>query len=285
MKASTGNKPLVLFLPVLAFAAALAHAATLLPCAGTDFVAQETQQTNCIVANPGGTVVTTASWTNDPTYVNTPVSASVYQYQTTLIALLNGGTSVFQETLFAPFSDSSVQNAIAVADALLTSDGATFGSPLLTSTSTTLQSSLLSYVQTSPALALTTLPSCLSIIGLGTAGTCSGVTVTATLSTPPDTFGPATIMTGLGLSDEFVVLSGQLDINLNYDFTYNVDQNAVTTDTYLTAQSYEIDGTTSASSAPEPGTLGLAGCALALLAFRRHPRLAPRGTKAVSRKG
>src|ERR1039458_7875987 len=74
-----------------------------------------------------------------------PVSASVYQYQTTLIALLNGGTSVFQETLFAPFSDSSVQNAIAVADALLTSDGATFGSPLLTSTSTTLQSSLLSY--------------------------------------------------------------------------------------------------------------------------------------------
>jgi hypothetical protein len=139
-------------------------------------------------------------------------------------------------------------------------------------------------VQTSPALALTTLPSCLPIIGLGTAGTCSGVTVTATLSTV-DTFGPATIMTGLGLSDEFVVLSGQLDINLNYDFTYNVDQNAVTTDTYLTAQSYEIDGTTSASSAPEPGTLGLAGCALALLAFRRHPRLASRGTKAVSRKG
>src|ERR1019366_4995490 len=211
-------------------------------------------------------------------------TASVNQYQTTLTAILNGGTTVFQETLFAPFSNPSVQSAILVADALLTSDGATFGSPLLTSNSTTLQSSVLSYVQTSPVLALTSLPPCLSVIGLGTAGICSGVTATATLSTI-DTFGPANIMTGLGLSDEFVVLSGQLDINLNYDFTYNVDQNAVTTDTYLTAQAYEIDGTTGASSAPEPGTLGLAGFALALLAFRRHPRLAPRGTKAVSRKG
>ena len=120
----------------MSMALGLAQAQTLPPCTGTDFVSQETQQTNCVVANPGGTVVNTASWTNDPTYVNTPTTASVYQYRTTLTALLNGGTSVFQETLFAPFSDSSVQNAIAVADALLTSDGATFGSPLQTSTST-----------------------------------------------------------------------------------------------------------------------------------------------------
>jgi hypothetical protein len=269
MKAPAGNRSFAVFLPALAFAAALAQGGPLLPCTGTDFVSQETQQTNCLVSNPGGTVVDTASYTNDPTYVNTPVTASVNQYQTTLTALLNGGTTVFQETFFAPFSDPSVQSAILVADALLTSDGATFGSPLLTSNSTTLQSSVLSYVQTSPVLALTSLPPCLPIIGLGTAGICSGVTATATLSTI-DTFGPANIMTGLGLSDEFVVLSGQLDINLNYDFTYNVVQNAVTTNTYLTTQSYDIDGATSASSVPEPGTWRLTGCALVLLAFRRR---------------
>jgi hypothetical protein len=77
-------------------------------------------------------------------------------------------------------------------------------------------------------------------------------------------------MTGLGLSDEFVILSGQLDINLNYDFTYDVDQNAITTNTYLTTQSYDIYGTTTASGVPEPGTWGITGCALVLLALRRR---------------
>ncbi len=188
--------------------------------------------------------------------MNTPVSQSVNQYQTTLTAILNGGTTVFQETLAAPFSDPSVLSAISLADALLTSDGATFGGPLLISNSTTLQSSVLSYAPTSPTLDLPTLIGCGNAndaAGNWTAA-CSGVTVTDT-DTDIDTFGPATIMIGVNNSDEFVILSGQLDVNVGQDFTYIVDQNVITTDTYLTTQSYEIDGTT-VGSVPEPGTCG-----------------------------
>jgi hypothetical protein len=79
-------------------------------------------------------------------------------------------------------------------------------------------------------------------------------------------------MIGPDLSDEFIVLAGQLDVNINSDFTYDVYQNAVTTDTYLTAQSFEIDGTTGTGTVPEPGTLGLIGCGLALLALRHRRR-------------
>jgi hypothetical protein len=34
-----------------------------------------------------------------------------------------------------------------------------------------------------------------------------------------------------------VILGGQEDINVNQDYIYTVDQNAVTTNTYLTTQS------------------------------------------------
>jgi len=74
--------------------------------------------------------VVTLSYTNDPTDVNTPVSATVNDYQTTLTAILNGGATVFNETFDAPFGDPSVQSAILAADAALTSDGATFGNPV-----------------------------------------------------------------------------------------------------------------------------------------------------------
>jgi len=59
---------------------------------------------------------------------------------------------------------------------------------------------------------------------------------------------------------------------------YPVDQNAVTTNTYLITQSYVIDGTTNASSTPEPGTVGMIGIGLALCVAVR--RCAPRRGRA-----
>ena len=252
------NRPWAVILPVLAFAIGLARGGPLVLCTGTSLVASE-EQSNCLVGNPGGTVVVTASFTNDPKFVDTPSSRRVDQYQTTLIALLNGGATVFEEVLDASFSDPSVQSAILQADAALSMTGVTFGSPMLTSTSTTLQSSLLSYVPTSPAFDLPTLIAC--GVTFNTTVICSGVAVTITPLTTV-TYGPATIMIGPGHSDEFDIESDQEDININDDYTYTVDRNAITTNTYLTTQTYEIDGTTGASSAPEPGTWGT--CAISL---------------------
>jgi hypothetical protein len=76
-------------------------------------------------------------------------------------------------------------------------------------------------------------------------------------------------MIGAAASDEFVVLAGQEDTNITNDYSYVVDQNANTVNTYLTTQSYVIDGTTSVSSTPEPGTFALIGCGMALFAAVR----------------
>ena len=214
-----------------------AAAQSLPPCTATGFVGQ-LEQSNCTVANPGGKSVVTQSFANSPTFVNTPVSQSVNQYRTTLIAVANGVT-VFQQTFNAPFSDPSVQNAVLQAEGVLSSDGANFSSPALTSTSTGLQSSSLSYAPTSTTLDLTALISC---VEFAASGTCSGVPVTNNVSDTV-TFGPATIMIGPGLSDQFLVLAGQVDTNVNNSYTYSVTQNAITTDTYLTTQTYVIQGT------------------------------------------
>ena len=230
----------------------LAQAQSLAPCTAASFAAQM-QQSNCLVANPNAQTVITFSYTNEPTFSNTQLNVTVSQYRTTLTALLNGGTTVFQQTFSAPFSDPSVQNAISQADALLASDGATFSSPALTATSTALQSSALAYVPAGPAPALSTLIGC--GIALGATEACSGVVVTNN-SSSKDTFGPATVMIGPTYSDQFVVPTGQLNINTNQNFTYVVDQDAITTNTYVTAQTYVIQG--KGGSAP----LSLCGIAL-----------------------
>jgi uncharacterized protein (TIGR03437 family) len=192
------------------FVVGIVPAQSLPTCAGVDSAVQETQS-NCVVTlNPGGQNVITFSFTNDPTFVNTPVSQSVNQYQTKLIAVTNG-VAVFQQTYAVAFSDPSVQNAISQADEVLTSDGATFGSPVLTSTSATLQSSVLSYVPTSPTLDLSTLIGCTEG-GIISTATCSGVSVTNTAEPATVTFGPATIMVGPNYSDQFFVLAGQEDV-------------------------------------------------------------------------
>jgi hypothetical protein len=260
------NRQYFVIFGALAAMCRLSWGGSLPACTGANFVTQETQQSNCVLTNPGGSVILPASFTNDPTYVNTPLTQPVNNYQTTLTAILNGGTTVYQQTFLVPFSDPSVLAAIAAADGIFTSDGATFGSPFLTSNSTALQSSVLSYVATSPTFTTAALRSC------GAAGTsiCSGVTVTGTASITATVFGPTVLMTGLDQSDELDVIAGQTAINTNVDFTYTVGQNAVTTNTYLTTQSYEIDGTTGASPTPEPGTFALIGCGLGLVALRRR---------------
>jgi hypothetical protein len=193
----------------------------------------------CIAPNPGGETVVTNSTTYSYVAVDTPVSQRVDQYSTTLTAILNGSQTVFQQTYALPFSDPAVQAAVSQADAILVADKASPKAPVLTSNPTPTQGSQLSYVLT----------------GVGASG---NVSVTST-----DTFGPAAITVGDNQTDVFIVLAGQLDINVNTSEEYNVARNAVTTTTYLTTQAYEIDGS-GPVTVPALSGWGLAGLALLL---------------------
>jgi len=59
-----------------------------------------------------------------------------------------------------------------------------------------------------------------------------------------------------GQNDLTSVDSGQQAIDDNTPFEIAIDRNVVTTNTFLTTQTYDITGT-SASAAPEPSSWGL----------------------------
>jgi len=206
----------------------------------------------CLATNPGGPSVTTNSTTSSYVTQDTPVSARVDQYSTTLSAVLNGTATVFQQTYAMAFSDPTVQAAVSTADAILTGDHATPSAPVQTSTSTALQGTQLSYVLT------------------GDTTPTGNVTVTST-----KTFGPAPILVNQNQTDDFLVLAGQVDTNVNTNTEYYAARNDVTTSTYLTTSAYTISGTASVSATPAPASwmllltgLGVAG----LLAWLRRLR-------------
>jgi PEP-CTERM motif len=211
-----------------------------------------------VAPNPGGPVVVTNSTSATISYIDTPVTQRVDFYSTTLLALLNGN-QVFSQTFLLPFGDAAVQAAIAQADAILAGGGASFGAPFLFSNMSALQSSVTASPPTSTCLIESSIP-------LNSHAT--GVTTVTTTNT----FGPNTVMVGECQSDTFSVLSTQLDININTDFVYAVPRNIVTTNTFLTTQTYEITGTTPNSSVPEPATSGLLLLGLGTVACCRRRR-------------
>ncbi len=222
------------------------QASTLPACASTP--------TLCIAFNPGlnpTSVLVTASQTYSYIAQDTLVTQTVNQYSTTLIAKLNGG-QILSETFGAQFSDPSVQAAILSADALLTGDGASFGAPSLISGATNATGSEVSYLQTGRQATGTLVPTVTEIFGPVAVVGCSGGC--------PFSFG---VLAFPGLT---LVLPGQLNINDNADIQFAIDRTVTTTNTFLTTQTYEIDGTTSISAAPEPATFALVGLALLAVA-------------------
>jgi len=90
-----------------------------------------------------------------------------------------------------------------------------------------------------------------------------------TAVTTLDTFGPAVVHVGDDQTQLFYVLPPQLDINVNTNFEYAIDRNAVTTNTFLTTQVYEINGTASTAT-PEPAAWTLIISGLSAIALRRR---------------
>jgi len=196
----------------------------------------------------GSTIVTNSNSTNiTGAFVDTPFTQRVDQYQTTIQAMLNGSTQVYRQTFALPFSDPVVQAAVAQANSVLSGDNATYGAPQLLLNNTSQSGSQTSYVTTGLSL--------------------TGEAIVSTI----DTFGPNYVANGDNRSVLFQIAPGQLDINVDTEFFYATDRNVTTTNTFLTTQTYEIDGATiTGSPVPEPSTWALVGLGLYFIG-RRWP--------------
>ncbi len=257
-------KKLFASLPLILVVAG-ASASSLPPCAPAPDFVDQFSQFDCVVENPGGAVVVTNSTLETVTFMDTPITQRVDQYSTTLIAILNGTQTIFSEVLPVQISDPSAIAAILNADGILTADHATFGSPQLISSSVAQTGSQTDFSAIPPEA----FDNFGNVCGFAVAvpqlmSTVSALTTTA--------FGPATIQVGACETDQFNILPNQSDINIETSIDYFVPRTVTTTNTFLTSQTFQIDGVSQLADVPEPatGSMFLAGgLALALLLRKR----------------
>ena len=211
------------------------------------------------VYNQGGALVVTHSITSSFVYQDTPVNQRLDQYSTTLLVTFNGTQTILSKTFQLPFNDPAVQLALQQAELVLTVDQAAFGSPLLVSNSTTLQSSQNSLVVTGSVLDGNQTTNTTTFFG-------PGIVNVANVSNPATAFST-------GSPAWVYILNNQTDINVATDNEYLVSRNAVTTNTFLTSQSFDLNGVGVTSAVPEPASavlLGLGLLGLGLAVVRRN---------------
>ncbi len=222
----------------------------------------------------------------------TNLTQRVDQFSTELRARLPGGPLLLDQTFAAPFSDPVVQSALVSAQQLLTAQGAKgFVGPALLNNTTTLTGTktVASVIQTAPSQDLiktTTTVGGFTVAGgpritvqIGTIGQCQGVT---DIGPAPNGFGFVGNPFGCdpNAGSLLTVAFGTDNINVNVHTLYSLGVTNTTTNTFLTSQIYEMDGTSAPaiSGVPELGTFALTALAIAgLWGLRLRMRRTTRG--------
>jgi hypothetical protein len=191
---------------------------------------------------------TTSSAEIDTT-IDTPVTHQVNTFSTELIARLQGGSVLFDQTIGASFSDPLFQSEITSAESVLTGNGAvSFLGPNLLSSNHTLGSSSQTVTTGQTLTNLYTNaeqfvgPITIPVDGFGV---CQ--------SAPLDPAGHP-IPSGCTLvPDLFILGSGQTDLDTFVLSHFDITTTTTTTNTDLLTQVYELDGVPAAvASVPEP---------------------------------
>jgi hypothetical protein len=199
------------------------------------------------------------------------VTDQVNTFQTELKARMQGGAYLFDQTYSAALSSPTVQAAITQAKTVLTSHGAvSFTGPTLLSSnqSTTTTNSTVQNGTTdgTPTIIVHTFIGPITIT-VGYFGTCTGYTDSGPQGRPVPTG-----CTG-GTATPLSVVPGGQDTDTLVIQPETINQTVTTTNTTLTSQVYEIDGSTTpppATPAPPSLILMLAGLGAAGLFAARH---------------
>jgi hypothetical protein len=205
----------------------------------------------------------TTSTAEVDTIIDTPVTQQVNNFSTELIAQMQGGPVLYDQTFPVPFADPVFQSAVGSAEAVLTSNGAAsfIGPTLVLSTNTS--SSSTQTVQTgSTSNPSTTLTSYIGpqTINIGDYGVCQ--------SYPP----PVGCTIG---GTPFTLAAGQTDYDTFTLNRVNILTTTTTTNTNLLTQVYDLVGVP-ASTAPEPPAWTLLGAGLLGLGFIYRQRIKDR---------
>jgi hypothetical protein len=157
----------------------------------------------------------------------TQASAAAQAYSTTILAILDGTQTVYNQTFALPYAEPTVQQAVARAAADLENDGAAPSQPALTRSDTTNSTST------------TVTPT----------GTTSGsVGTTTTFTNGPNTIGSPNEyfpIAGIG-AGYYTIPPGQENINVTTILPYTSSQTITTTTTNLLTQTYTITGSNAA---------------------------------------
>ena len=221
----------------------------------------------------------TTSTSRTQTFHTTNNAVEVNNYLTRLTARIGAGPLLYDQTFNVQLSDSAVQVAIQQARTQLTNAGAvSITGPNQQSNTRTLtgtsQSTVVNSTQVTQDVGIDDAIGGIDpITGVqataltGDRGLCTGLTGTA----------PARLPTGCPGGIIFIVKAGTSNTNVNTNNQSDIFQTTTTTSTYLTSQTYELNGTAAITppATPAPPSLWLALTGIAAAGFfalskRRH---------------
>jgi len=188
------------------------------------------------------TSTSSVSTSRTQTLHTTSATAEVNTYLTRLTARIGTGPLIYDQSFNSQFADPTVQAALQQARSQLANAGATsIAGPNLQSNTRTLTGTTPSTVINSTQTTLdigTELAVGPSTAITGDRGLCAGLTGVVGARLP----------TGCPGGVPFTVVTGSTNININTNTQSDIFQTVTTTSTYLTSQTYELNGT----AAPAP---------------------------------